>query len=256
MVLNGFKMIDFATPHVFVLALTFFLAGMVKGVTGMGLPTVAMGVLGAIMPLVTAASLLVIPSFVTNFWQLFRGPNFAALTSRLWLMMLGIVIGTLAGSWLLTSANTKWTTIALGVALTLYAGFSLLAQPLSVPARMERWLSPIVGLTTGVVTGGTGVFVIPAVPYLQALGLGKDDLIQALGLSFTISTMALAVGLASGGAFHLGNFALSALAIAPALLGMWFGQSIRQRISAATFRRWFLIFLALLGLELAVRPFL
>jgi hypothetical protein len=103
--------------------LTFFVAGIVKGVTGMGLPTVAMGVLGAIMPPVTAASLLVIPSFVTNFWQLCTGPNFTALMSRLWLMMLGILLGTVAGSRLLTSANTEWTTIGLGAALALYAAF-------------------------------------------------------------------------------------------------------------------------------------
>jgi len=250
------KMIDLFSSRALVIALTFFVAGIVKGVTGMGLPTVAMGVLGAIMPPVAAASLLVIPSFVTNFWQLFTGPNFTALMSRLWLMMLGILLGTVAGSRLLTSANTEWTSIGLGAALALYAGYSLLGPPLLVPAHLERRLSPVVGLTTGVISGATGVFTIPAVPFLQALSLGKDDLIQALGLSFTISTIALAVGLAIGGAFHLGDIALSTLAIAPALLGMWFGQLIRQRISAVTFRRWFLICLFLLGLDLAIRPFL
>src|SRR5471032_1114754 len=105
------------THLILIVTLTFFLAGIVKGVTGMGLPTVAMGVLGAIMPPVAAASLLVIPSFVTNFWQLFTGPNFTALMSRLWLMTLGILLGTVAGSRLLTSANTEWTTIGLGAAL-------------------------------------------------------------------------------------------------------------------------------------------
>jgi uncharacterized protein len=104
------------------------------------------------------------------------------------------------------------------------------------------------------VTGGTGVFVIPAVPYLQALGLGKDDLIQALGLSFTISTIALGVGLARGGAFHLENIIASAPAIFPSLLGMWLGTLIRARIGVATFRRWFLCCLVLLGLELVFRP--
>src|SRR5215475_179131 len=93
------------SPQVLIIGLTFFLAGIVKGVAGMGLPTVAMGILGAIMSPVSAASLLVIPSFVTNFWQVFTGPNFLALMQRLWLMMLGIVVGTLAGSWLLTSVN-------------------------------------------------------------------------------------------------------------------------------------------------------
>jgi uncharacterized membrane protein YfcA len=245
-----------STQFVLIITLTFFLAGIVKGVTGMGLPTVAMGILGAILQPVAAASILIIPSFVTNVWQLFAGPGFAVLASRLWPMMLGIVIGTVAGSSLLTSANTGWTTTGLGAALALYAGFSLLARPLSVPARMERWLSPVVGLTTGVITGGTGVFVIPAVPYLQALGLNRDNLIQALGLSFTISTVALAIGLARGGALHPGNIATSGLAIVPALMGMWFGQRIRQHISVATFRRWFLICLVLLGLELTIRPVL
>jgi uncharacterized protein len=245
---------DFSLVSLVVVTLTFVLAGTVKGMTGMGLPTVAMGVLGVFMPPVAAASLLLIPSFVTNVWQLFTGSRFTSLMSRLWLMMLGIVVGTVGGSWLLTNANTKWTTVGLGVALTLYAITGLLARPLSVPARVERWLSPIMGLTTGLVTGGTGVFVIPAVPYLQALGLSKDDLIQAMGLSFTISTMALGIGLARGGAFHLGNIVASALVIVPSLLGMWLGTVVRGRISAPTFRRGFLYFLVLVGVELIIRP--
>ena len=246
---------DCLSPHVLIITLTFLLAGIVKGVTGMGLPTTAMGILGAITSPVSAASLLVIPSFVTNFWQLFTGPDFLALVKRLWLMMIGIVVGTLAGSRLLTSINAEHANIGLGSALALYAAHGLWAKPLSVPARLERWLSPVIGLTTGLINGGTGVFTVPAVPYLQALGLSKDDLIQAFGLSFTVSTIALAAGLARGGAFHLGNITLSALAVIPSLLGMWVGTAVRGRISAANFRRWFLIFLVILGLELVVRPF-
>src|SRR5260370_22558957 len=184
------RMNDYPSSHVLVVALTFFLAGIVKGVAGMGLPTVAMGVLSAIMSPVSAASLLVIPSFVTNFWQLFTVPNFLALMKRLWLMMLGIAVGTLAGSRLLTSANTEYATVGLGSALILYAMHGLWAKPLSVPEPLERLLSPVIGLITGVINGGTGVFTLPAVPYLQALGLSKDSLIQALGLSFTVSTIA------------------------------------------------------------------
>ncbi|WP_027921770.1 sulfite exporter TauE/SafE family protein [Pseudomonas sp. URMO17WK12:I12] len=246
---------DYFSSCTLIVMLTFFVAGIVKGAVGMGLPTVAMGVLSAIMPPISAASLLVIPSFVTNFWQLFTGPNFLALIKRLWLMMLGIVIGTLTGSWLLTSANTKYASLGLGFALIIYSIYGLWAKPLSVPARLERSLSPVIGLTTGIINGGTGVFTLPAVPYLQAIGLSKDDLIQALGLSFTVSTIALAAGLVRGGVLHLENITLSALAIIPALLGMWVGTVVRKRISPATFRRWFLIFIAILGLELAAHPF-
>jgi uncharacterized protein len=243
-------------PVALSITLTFFLAGLVKGVTGMGLPTVAMGVLGAVMTPVEAASILIVPSFVTNLWQLLTGPSLAILAKRLWPMMAGITAGTIVASSLLTADMSGWTTMGLAAALALYAGVSLLARPLSVPAGAEAWLSPLIGLATGAVTGGTGVLVIPAVPYLQALGFNKDDLVQALGLSFTVSTFALAIGLIWHGAFRLDNLALSALAILPSLIGMWAGQAVRAKVSPATFRRWFLICLVLLAAELMLRPLL
>ncbi len=187
-------MFDLSIPLLVAVFATFFAAGLVKGVTGMGLPTVAMGVLGALISPVAAASLLIVPSFVTNVWQLVAGPNFGALLRRLWLMMLAVVAGTLLGSASIASGDTSLTTRLLGIALFVYSAYTLFARQVSVPRHAERWLSPLIGAITGVVTGGTGMFVIPAVPYLQALGLSKDDLVQALGLSFTLSTIALAVG--------------------------------------------------------------
>jgi len=237
------------------LTTTFLAAGLVKGVTGMGLPTVAMGLLGMVMPPAVAAAMLIIPSFVTNVWQLLAGPAIARLVRRLWAMMLAIVIGTLAGASLLVRVDPKWSALALGVALVIYAGYALMAPTLSVPSQSERWLSPIVGVVTGTITGATGVFVMPAVPYLQSLQLSRDDLVQALGLSFTVSTVALAGGLLAHGAFRVDQLGLSTLALVPALVGMWLGQIVRRRISAKRFRQFFLSILLLLGLELASRPF-
>jgi uncharacterized membrane protein YfcA len=234
-------------------AATFFLAGVVKGAAGMGLPTVSMAVLGTLLTPVSAAALLIVPSFVTNVWQLVAGPRIGAIATRLWLMMAMIVAATVAGTSLLTNGDTRLTTAALGATLVVYAAYTLFARQLRVPARLEPWLSPLIGLTTGVVTGGTGVFVVPAVPYLQALGLEKDDLVQTLGLSFTVSTVALAAGLAWRGQFHAGNLTLSALAIAPALAGMWVGQQVRNKVSPPTFRRGFLVCLLLLGVEMVAR---
>jgi len=249
-------MSGFPPELLFAAAVTFFGAGVVKGVTGMGLPTVSMAVLGSLFSPVAAAGLLIFPSLVTNVWQLVAGPGLARLSRRLWTMMAAIVAGTLIGVSLLASGRTALSTSALGAALVAYAGYTLLARQLRVTARNERWLSPAAGLATGLVTGATGVFVIPAVPYIQALDLEKDDLIQALGLSFTISSLALAGGLVMRGALHANDLAASTLAIAPALAGMWAGQAVRRRVSPAAFRRWFLIVLLLLGVEMLVRPLL
>lgn len=246
---------DLDTTTMLMVFATFTVAGIVKGVTGMGLPTVAMGVLGLFMPPVVAAGLLILPSFITNIWQLLAGPDFRAIVKRLWPMMIAIALGTLIGIRLMTSGTGVWTTSALGLCLAAYAAYSLFAKPVSIPARLEPKLSPVLGLATGLLTGGTGIFVVPAVPYIQSLGFSRDDLVQALGLSFTVSTVALAAGLASQNAFQIEHLSLSTLAVLPALAGMWLGQKIRYIVSPATFRRWFLACLLILGAELFLRAF-
>lgn len=83
------------------IALTFLLAGFVKGVVGLGLPTVSVGLLGLAMPPMQAAALLIVPSMVTNLWQLACGPRFLGLMKRLAGLLLGVVVGTLlVGAWL------------------------------------------------------------------------------------------------------------------------------------------------------------
>lgn len=231
----------------------FLLAGLVKGVTGMGLPTVAMGLLGSLFSPVTAAGLLLLPSFITNIFQLGSGKNSAVLVRRLWPMLLMIMTATIMTSgWIAEGSSTR-TQLALGVALIIYALWTLSGRKYAVTARCEKYLSPLIGLITGVLTGGTGVFVMPAVPWLQSLGLDKDELVQALGISFTCSTFALAAGLWWHGALHSGSLVSSGMAVVPALAGLFSGQRLRRYISAQMFRRCFLICLLALGAEMALR---
>lgn len=231
---------------------TFLLAGLVKGVIGMGLPTVAMGLLAIVLPPAQAAAILVVPSLVTNVWQLLAGPSCAALARRLWPMMVGVVVGTVAGAGVLAGNVAGLAKIGLGIALMVYAVVGLAGFRLTVAPRHEVWAGPLIGAITGLVTGATGVFVIPAVPYLQAIGLERDDLVQALGLSFTVSTIALALGLLRLDAFAADSAWISLLALAPALLGMQLGQWLRQRTAASAFRRVFFAGLLLLGATLAL----
>lgn len=235
------------------IAAVFVIAGLTKGVIGLGLPTISMGLLALVMPPVQAAALLALPSLVTNVWQMGAGPSFAAVMRRLWPMMLGVCLGTWAGIGLMTGAGARYGTTLLGLALALYAMTGLAAYRFSVAPRHEAWAGPLVGVVTGLITAATGVFVIPAVPYVQAIGLEKEELIQALGLSFTVSTAALAVNLAADNALHAGLAVPALGALVAAAIGMWLGQALRLRMSPQTFRRCFFIGLLLLGVHLATR---
>lgn len=231
----------------------YLLAGFVKGVIGMGLPTVAMGLLAAVMSPAQAAAILIAPSLATNIWQMVAGPYLLPLIRRLGTMLIGMYVGAWFGNGILTGANARPAAIGLGVVLIAYALIGLSKVKFSVARKNEIWLGPIVGVLTGVVMAATGVFVIPALPYLQSIGFEKDELVQALGLHFTVSTVALALVLWDGGAFDVSLGTLSLFAIAPALIGMYAGQRMRARISAETFRMFLFVGLLALGGVLVAR---
>ena len=245
-----------AHPGILVgMTLVFVLAGFVKGAIGLGLPTVAMAFLTLMMPPAEAATVLILPSFVTNVWQL-AGPRLGALLRRLWPMQVAGALATVATARWFGAVSSGGTVAALGAALVLYAASGLMPLRLDIPARLEPWLGPLVGGATGVVTATTGVFVIPAVPYLQGLRLAPDALVQALGLSFTVSTIALAAALAGDGQVHWPNAGGSVIALAAAFAGMLVGTAVRARMRPDTFRRWLFVGLGALGVHLMLRAVL
>lgn len=237
--------------HIAYITFVFVLAGAVKGVTGMGLPTVAVALLSLAMRPVEAAALLVVPSLLTNVWQLLSGAPVLPLLRRLWPMMAGICVGTLlAGG---AALDAPWAAGAQGMALVAYALLGLKAVRWHVAPAMESVLSPLAGAVTGALSAATGVFVVPAVPYLQSLELDQDELVQAMGLSFTVSTAALAVALAARDAWQPAMAGMSFLAQLPALAGMLIGQRLRHRMRPALFRRCFLLALMVLGMHLSLQ---
>jgi uncharacterized membrane protein YfcA len=77
------------------IAAVFAVAGFVKGVIGLGLPTISMGLLAIVMPPIEAAAILILPSLLTNVWQMVAGPSLWAVVRRLWPTMLAVCVGTL-----------------------------------------------------------------------------------------------------------------------------------------------------------------
>ena len=233
--------------------LVFVLAGFAKGVIGLGLPTIAMGLLAIVLPPAEAAALLILPSLVTNVWQMLDGPHLSRLLRRLWPLNLGACLGTWLGAALLAGIGGGHGGLALGLCLIAYAISGLAALRLVVPRAAEPILGPVSGTVTGGITAITGLFPIRAVPYLQAIGLQKDELVQALGLSFTVSTLALAAALAGVDAFAPELILPSLLAVAVALGGMRLGQAVRGRLRPQAFRLCFFVGLLALGAYLALR---
>jgi uncharacterized membrane protein YfcA len=219
-------------PLLLLVAAAFLLAGFIKGVIGLGLPTVSMGLLAVTMQPSHALAIVIVPAIVTNIWQTFVGPYLRDIIRRLWPLMAGTVVGIWLNADMLT-------------------GPGLSKFSFRVARSDEKWIGGIVGLITGVVSAATGVQVIPSMPFMQAIGMEKDELVQALGVFFTVATVALAFNLTSAGLLSASTALPGAVAMTAAFAGMFIGQAVRSRMKPEVFRRWFLISMILLGLYLA-----
>ena len=231
----------------FVIAV-FAIAGMIKGTIGLGLPAVSMALLTLLMSPFQAATLLIIPSLVTNIWQLFAEGHVLRLIRRFWSLLLGIIVGTIWSVFPTLGQGEFQSEILLGGMLALYGAYGLFAKNMPNLAPHEKWLSPIIGYLGGALTVATGVIVIPVVPFLQSLHLKRDDLVQSLGLAFTVSTVCLAIYLYLNPVDQMNiDWEMSLIALIPALIGMWFGTKIRYRIPEQKFRKLFFLGLVLFG---------
>ena len=226
----------------------FVLAGTVKGITGMGLPTVAMSMLGLWMAPVQAAALIVAPSLATNLAQC-RGAHLRSLVVRLWPGWAAVAVVTVCAPGFGGAVPMEAVRSLLGGTLVAYGAWGLWRPALPDLSVSGKWLGVVAGAATGVVTACTAVFVLPWVPYLQSLRLDKDEMVQALGLSFTVATLALAVRVhvSAPPDWWSASTALAVCgALAGAFCGLKFGAGLRARLAGPAFQRaLFLVFIAL-----------
>jgi uncharacterized membrane protein YfcA len=238
-------------PLMLFIVAAFLLAGFIKGVIGLGLPTVSVGLLAVAMPPAHALAIVIVPAILTNVWQTFAGPYLRDIIRRLWPLMAGTAIGIRLNADMLTGPYARYGTILLGILLVIYAIVGLHKFIFSVARRDEKWIGAIIGLMTGVISAATGVQVIPSMPFFQAIGMEKDELVQAMGVFFTVATVALAFNLSGAGLLDQSTALPGVVALACSFAGMAIGQGVRSRMQADAFRRWFLIAMIFLGTYLA-----
>ena len=203
--------------------------------------------LTAALDLPAAMALLIVPSLTTNLWQAAVGSNVRAILRRIWPFLLMATATVWIGATALTRLDLSLLSGLLGALLVAYAGLNLTGVRFSISAQQEVWVGPMFGIANGVLTGMTGSFVVPGVMFLQAIGLPRDMLVQAMGMLFTASTIALALALQGNNLLTTQLNIVSVAALLPAILGMIVGQRIRKRLSEARFRQVFFIVILVLG---------
>jgi hypothetical protein len=225
----------------------YIVAGVVKGATGLGFSTTCLPLLALAIGLKDALPLVIIPSFCSNVLIIRASGHFRETVRRFWPLYVALVPGLIAGLAALSVVDGKSAAAVLGVVLMLYGAYALASPPANLTPALQRRLAPVVGLLTGFVNGLTGSQVMPLLPFAFAAQLDPKRLVQTINISFTLSSVVMAIGLSRLNLFDVNDLYVSALGIIPALGGTHIGSAIRERLAADLFRRLVLVVLLILG---------
>ncbi len=234
------------------------LGGVVKGVVGFAMPMVVISGLSTVMPPDVALAGLILPTLVSNGWQAFRQGVRAALGSlakyRVFLVS-GMAV-LMVSAQLVRTIPEAVMLLLIGVPVMIYAGFALAGRPLRLPPNPGRRIEAGIGAVAGFFGGISGVWGPPTVAMLTALDTEKTEQMRVQGVIYGMGAVLLTGAHLASGVLNRATLPLSLALIVPALLGLWIGFSLQDRIDQRLFRRLTLAVLVLAGLNLVRRGIL
>ena len=234
----------------------FLFAGFIKGLTGLGFSSTCLPFLVLALGLKTAIPLVLLPSLATNTSVMLDAGHFHETLRRFWPMYAATLVGLGVGLYFLVSFDEAGLVAVLGLVLIAYGAYALAKPGLRLPPGLEAPLALPSGFLTGIINGCTGCQLVPSMPFLMALHMDPNRFLQAINISFSLSSVVVAAGLAKFGLLTWKIAGLSALSFIPVFTGIWVGSRLRKRLSVAAFRVAALSVLILLGALLLLRPVL
>ncbi|MEQ8394331.1 sulfite exporter TauE/SafE family protein [Thalassobaculum sp.] len=238
---------------IILVAIAFAVAGGIKGVVGLGLPTISAAIMASVIDLRVAVGILIIPLLVTNLWQVVQVGAVGTLVRRFGVLNMAAGAGLWIGTEILFAVDPRWMQMGLGVLLILNAVLQVTGGIPVIPRAREATLSVPVGLVSGIIGGMTGSQGIVIAVYLASLNLTRDEYVQGVGLSFFLTGIVWVVAIAAKGGITVETLPLSLLALAVALAAMAVGTRVRHRLPQARFRQAVFIIMALMGANLLRR---
>ena len=229
--------------------------GLVKGATGLGLPTFAVPVMVTFIPLPQAMALVAFSSLATSMWQAVEGGLFFKALRRLAPLIVTMALGVAAGAGALALVAPRTVTLIIGAIVVAYALLFFARVTFTIPPQAERWAGPLAGLTVGAIGGASMIFGPLYAVYFAALRVPKDLFVVAVSICNLFGTVFVVVALAGYSLVNTADLGLSLVAAVPSFAGLWLGRRLRGRLNERSFARVLAFVLLAVGLILLRKAF-
>ncbi|MDM7931224.1 sulfite exporter TauE/SafE family protein [Tabrizicola sp.] len=240
-----------AEAFVAAMAVTFF-AGIVKGAVGFAMPMILISAFAVFLPTNLALAGLILPTLATNISQAFRqGVGAARDTAATYhRFLIGTVICIAISAPFAGMIPRDVYLLLLGLPITAFAALQLMGASLAIKLHHRNRAEWGLGVVGGLYGGISGIWGPPLLVFLLSTGAGKVQAIRAQGVVFLIGAVALLSAHLGTGLANAQTLAFSAALTVPALLGLYLGYAVQDRLDQGRFRRWTQVLLVLTGLNM------
>src|SRR5215472_2600541 len=229
---------------------SLIVAGLLKGIIGVGMPVVALPLLSLFIDIKSAAMLLSMPLIFSNLPQALEGGKTGRCLMQLMPAILGMIPGLFLGVQVLLALDANVAKIIAGLVLMGVGGVTLFAPKLQLQARLVLPTGITFGFFGGIL-GGIAAMPGPLVfIFLLAKGLRGKAFTKEASLYLVVSAGLLAILLTASRQFSWLDVSISTAAMLPVGIGMYVGQHMRDKIAHETFRKLVLISVIAAGAEL------
>jgi uncharacterized membrane protein YfcA len=236
-----------------VVGIALLFAAFVKGTTGMGFPLIATPMVALLLDIRAAVTILIIPNIVMDIAQVFRGGFPTAVFRRFKWVLLLTVIGVFLGTTVLVTLPLWVLNFCLGIMVLAFVASNLLRFEIQISPQAEKFLSPAVGVVTGLLNGMTNVAGPALAIYLYSLKLQKKDFIKSTSTIFVMTKMSQLAAVSTWNLLNPSILLLSLQVTLFILLGFYAGLKTQDRVNQQTFSRGLLWLLSLIGVTLVLR---
>ncbi|MGC6537683.1 MAG: TSUP family transporter [Candidatus Puniceispirillaceae bacterium] len=228
----------------------YLIAGTIKGLLGLGLPTTAITLLTLFVSPFQALALNLVPMLFVNIWQFARADNPISLTRIYAPFALSLSVTIFAFSYV--TASLSLSSLQLFVALTviLFALFNLFQRPFALSAKHDTRWQLCFGAMAGIMGALTSMWAVPLVMYLLSRNLSKKEFVDASGFLLLVGSVPLGFGYIATGIVTTKIILPAIAAVMAALIGFSIGEFLRGKIAEVLFRKILLWFFLAIGLRM------
>ncbi len=233
-----------------VVLLAVIVGSITKGVTGSGLPTVAIPVMAGFIGVEAAVIIMAFPTVVTNSWLLVEHRAQMRETRHLGRMLATGAVGAVAGVWVLTTLPARVLSLTLALVIFAYTAHALRCPDITVTERAARVLSPGIGFLGGVAQGATGIAGPMVATYVHAFRLRPGAYVFSIAAQFQLFAAVQVLTFLALGRYTPELVLGSGLSLIPVVVFLPLGIRLARRLDAQRFHQVVLIVLFVMACKL------